>query len=573
VTDLRVIVERDVEARMRDGVVLRADVYRPASGGPHPVILMRLPYEKESALAMVYDHPMRYASKGYIVVIQDVRGRWRSDGDWYPFVHEIDDGADTLAWARSLPGATGRVGMYGASYPGATQLQAAIGSGEEFGCICPAITNDGFHDGWTYEGGALNLSFAAYWAMSLVPDTARRAGRLDVVRAVNDAMANPGPHYATWPLRDFRPLRDHDLAPFFFDWLTHDSLDAYWRSVALWPHYDRIRVPGLHIGGWYDIFLAGTLRNYAGLQERGGDGARGRQRLLIGPWVHYPWSPRTGDADFGPTAVADVVDDLQLRFYGLHLRGLDDGLGSEPPVRIFVMGENRWRDESEWPLRRAVDTPWYLHSGGRAASLDGDGLLSEIAPADEPIDLFVHDPRGPSMSAGGHSCCWEAYTPMGPLDQRQVERWMNVLCYTSAPLNRQLEVTGPVSVRLFAATDQVDTDWVARLVDVHPDGRAINLTEGILRASFRGGPERRTLLEPDQVYEYSIDLRATSNVFLPGHRVRVDVSSSSFPHWDANPGTGQPLGEATWSDLRTATQRVLHDAGHPSHIVLPIVPR
>jgi uncharacterized protein len=568
-----VIVERDVEARMRDGTILRADVYRPASGGPFPVILMRLPYEKLDAQTMNHAHPMWYASKGYVVVIQDVRGRWRSEGAWDPFVHEIDDGADTLAWARALPGTTGRVGMYGASYPGATQLQAAIGSGEEFGCICPAITGDGFHDGWTYEGGAFNLAFAAYWAMSLVPDTARRAGRLDVVRAMNAAMADPRVHYATWPLGDFRPLREHGLAPYYFDWLAHDSRDEYWRSRTLWPHYGRIRVPGLHIGGWYDIFLAGTLRNHVGIGARGGEGARGRQRLLIGPWVHYPWAARTGDVDFGPSAAGSVVDDLQLRFFDWQLRGLDDGIADEPPVRILVMGENRWRDEAEWPLRRAVPTAWYLRSGGRAASHDGDGLLSPQQAADEPHDLYVHNPHDPSASRGGHSCCWEAHTPMGPYDQRPVERWMNVLCYTSAPLERPMEVTGPVSVRLWAATDGVDTDWVARLVDVHPDGRAINLTEGIIRASFREGLEQRRLLEPDRVYEYAIDLRATSNVFLPGHRIRVDIASASFPHWDVNPGTGQPLGEATWADLRTATQRVFHDAGRPSQVVLPIVPR
>ena len=568
-----VSVERDVEARMRDGTILRADIWHPHGDGPFPVVLQRMPYEKEYALADTYAHPRWYASHGYVVVMQDCRGRYRSDGEWDPFVHEVEDGADTLAWVRSLPGTTGRVGMYGASYPGATQLQAAIGSGEDFGCICPAITSDGFYDGWTYEGGALSLSFASYWAMTLVPDTARRKNRLDVQKAVADAMANPGPHFATWPLRDFAPLRASGLAPYFFDWLRHETFDDYWRARAIFPHYGRIRVPGLHIGGWYDIFLGGTLRNFAGVSATGGEGARGRQRLLIGPWYHFPWSRYTGGCDFGDAAKRSVVDAEQLRFYDWVLKGIDDGISSEPPVKIFVMGENRWRSEEEWPLRRAVESAWYLHSEGRANTLSGDGWLSEAPATDEPPDTCVHMPRGPLPSRGGHACCWEDFTPMGPSDQRPAERLAGVLCYTSEPLAEPLEVTGPVSVTLFAATDQVDADWVARLIDVHPDGRAINLTEGILRASFREGLDRRVLLERDRIYEYRIDLRATSNVFLPGHRLRVDIASSSFPHWDANPGTGQPLGEATWADLRTATQTVFHDAARPSHITLPVVPR
>jgi hypothetical protein len=294
---------------------------------------------------------------------------------------------------------------------------------------------------------------------------------------------------------------------------------------------------------------------------------------LIGPWYHFPWSRYTGGSDFGDAAKRSVVDAEQLRFYDWVLKGIDDGISSEPPVKIFVMGENRWRSEEEWPLRRAVESAWYLHSEGRANTLSGDGWLSEAPATDEPPDTCVHMPRGPLPSRGGHACCWEDFTPMGPSDQRPAERLAGVLCYTSEPLAEPLEVTGPVSVTLFAATDQVDADWVARLIDVHPDGRAINLTEGILRASFREGLDRRVLLERDRIYEYRIDLRATSNVFLPGHRLRVDVASSSFPHWDANPGTGQPLGEATWADLRTATQTVFHDAARPSHVTLPVVPR
>jgi len=262
-----------------------------------------------------------------------------------------------------------------------------------------------------------------------------------------------------------------------------------------------------------------------------------------------------------------------LRLYNWLLRGDDDGISGEPPVKIFVMGENAWRNESEWPLKRAQDTPYYLHSGGTAGTLYGDGTLSTQAPGEEPYDNYIYDPRAPSVSRGGHSCCREHLVPQGGYDQRLVERTKDTLCYTSEPLQAPLEVTGPVRVTLWAATTAVDTDWVVKLVDVHPDGRAINITEGIIRAQFRNGLESPALLEREQIYQYHVNLRATSNLFKAGHRIRVDVSSSSFPHWDRNPNTGAPLGTVGLGDVQTASQTVFHDAARPSHIVLPVVPR
>jgi hypothetical protein len=568
-----VVLERNLPARMRDGVVLRADVWRPKARGPFPVLLMRTPYENNPGGLKHYAHPSWYASHGYVVVSQDCRGRSRSGGEFTPFVNEVADGADTLEWVATLPGTTGKVGMYGASYPGSTQLQAAIGNPTGVTCICPAITNDGFFDGWIYEGGALHLAFASYWSMLLASDTARRRGRLDVMQAIERAKAEPGRWYTYMPLREFPPLRNSGATPYFFDWLSHPTHDEYWKATSIAALHHRIRVPGLHIGSWYDIFLGGTLRNYAGINTLGGAGARGHQRVLIAPWAHQPISRLAGDVDFGESAVSRVVDDLQLRFFDWLLRGEDDGISSEKPVRVFVMGENAWRDEAEWPLARAVYKHFYFHSDGRAQTFSGDGTLSTMPPAAERYDTYVYDPRSPSASRGGHSCCWEKYTPMGPFDQRPAERWTDTLCYTSEPLTDAVEVTGPVSVTLWATTDAVDTDWVARLIDVHPDGTAINLTEGIIRASFRDGLEERRLLERDRVYKYRIDLRSTSNVFGPGHRIRVDVASSSFPHWDRNPNTGQPPFEATLADLQIATQTVFHDRARPSHITLPLIPR
>jgi uncharacterized protein len=568
----RVSVERDVPVTMRDGVRLFADVFRPAGDGPFPVLILRTPYEKQYALSYSYAHPAWYAANGYVVVVQDTRGRYRSEGAWEPFRNEPLDGFDTVAWAAALPGTSGRVGMYGASYPGAVQIQAAIERAPGLACICPAITSSGPYADWTYEGGALHLAFATWWAMSLSMDSARRAGLLDLQARLGEAAGSPSAFYAQLPLSQMPLLRDAG-STFFFDWLAHDTFDDYWKRLAFGDRYGSVGVPGLHIGGWYDIFLNGTLRNFTGIDANGSEGGQGRQRLLIGPWYHYPWSRYTGQLDFGTSAASSIIDDEQLRFYDWILRDRDDGIGSQPPVRLFVMGENRWRDETAWPLARAVETPYYLHSAGRAAGLEGDGTLSSEPPLDESHDTYFFNPADPSPSRGGHSCCEEAVTPMGPYDQRQVERRMDVLCYTSRPLADALEVTGPVSVTLWAATNAVDTDWVARLVDVYPDGRAINLTEGIIRASYRNGVERRELVDRDKVTKYRIDLRATSNVFLPGHRVRVDVASSSFPLWDRNPNTGMAAADAGLQDLAPATQAVFHDAARPSHIILPIVPR
>lgn len=315
-----VAVEVDACATMRDGTILRADIYRPLGDALFPVLLMRLPYEKACALTNLYAHPQWYASHGYVVVVQDCRGRWRSDGEFIPFVNEVNDGADSVAWASRLSGTTGRVGMYGASYVGATQLQAAIGAGEAVTCMCPAVTLASRYDGY-YEGGAFQLAFASYWAMSIVPDIARRKGRADVFRGIAAAMGDPRSSYAHLPVRDFPPLRDTGLAPFFFEWLTHPTHDDYWRDGDIYPLYERIKTPALHIGGWYDTFLTGTLRNYRGISDVGGSGASGRQRLLIGPWIHSPWVRCVGDVDFGPAGESNFVDDLQLRYFNWILKG------------------------------------------------------------------------------------------------------------------------------------------------------------------------------------------------------------------------------------------------------------
>ena len=333
-------------------------------------------------------------------------------------------------------------------------------------------------------------------------------------------------------------------------------------------------IPMYHVTSWYDIFLHGGLTHYCGLRERAmTPEGRAQQKLLIGPWAHRfpytaPSSGGTGDIDFGPNARIELHE-TQPRWFDYYLKGIDTGILDEPPVKIFVMGENVWRDEQEWPLARTRYTPYYLRSHGQANSLHGDGRLELelMAPADEPPDRFVYDPDDPVPTCGGNTLI----IPMGVQDQSQVETRQDVLVYTSAPMPAPLEVTGPLIVKLFASSSAVDTDFTAKLVDVRPDGFAQNLADGILRTRYRASRMRPGFLTPDQVYELTIDLWATSHVFLPGHRVRLEISSSNFPRFDRNLNTGED--QATSSRRQPAVQTIFHDSRYPSHISLPVIPR
>ena len=572
-------VERDVAVPMRDGTLLRADVYRPATGR-HPVILQRTPYDKGlTTIAMLMLDVIRTASAGYAVVIQDSRGRYASDGEFYTFRDDIADGYDTVEWCGVQPWSDGNVGMYGASYVGATQWLAALSRPPHLKAIFPLITASDYHEGWTYQGGAFALGFNASWTMTgLAPDTAMRLAkdrpelRDDVGQLLSgiDDMCDAFRHL---PLKDFPFF--HQSASYFYDWVAHPDDDDYWAQINIENRHDTIPVPACNVGGWYDIFLGGTIRNYLGMRERGATPpARDGQKLVIGPWHHtLPLNNVVGEANFGlsTTQLAAGLDGLHLRWFDYWLKGEQNGLLEEPPVRIFVMGENVWRNEDEWPLARTQYTPYYLHSAGNANSLRGDGSLSPAAPRSEPTDVFVSDPRHPVPTKGGGLCCWPAAVPGGAFDQRSVEEREDVLVYTTPILEQGVEVTGPVTVTLYAATSATDTDFTAKLVDVHPEGYAQNLTDGIMRGRYRVSKAQATLLKPDEVYEFTIDLWATSNVFKAGHRIRLDIASSNFPRFDRNPQTGEASGEA--SRLEPALQRVFHDEAHPSHVVLPIIPR
>jgi uncharacterized protein len=563
-----VLVEFDVPATMRDGVQLRANVYRPPTGR-WPVLLTRLPYGKDLPLGGSVLDPAQAARRGYVVIVQDTRGRFASDGEFRPFEMEGDDGVDTIAWAAGLPYADGQVAMYGASYFGFTQWSAAVKQPPALKAMVPYITWSDPLNGLAFRGGALELGTQAHWGLGMGFDQLVRQHRSNpaalgaAIVALGreiDTLGSSG--YASLPLADFAPLRRQPVLPAFFDRISQPMDRVSIEPLTIAGKHALVEVPTFNVGGWFDIFLADTIAAFTAMQALGRP-----SKLLIGPWTHGNARSPIGELDFGTGSQIGLINmqqdfaGLQLRWFDHWLKGVDTGLLAEAPIRLFVMGANVWRGEQRWPLERAVDTPLYLHTGG---------ALSTSAPDAEPPDHYRYDPRDPVPTHGGALLIAPEF-PSGPVDQRGIEARPDVLTFTTPPLDHATEVTGPVTVQLWAASSAPDTDFVARLVDVYPDGRAFNLTDGILRARYRDAAAGQPAapLEPGQPYLFAIDLWATSNVFLAGHRIRLQVTSSCFPRWDRNPNTGHTFGMD--AELRTAEQTILHDRDHPSHVVLPLV--
>ncbi len=563
---LAVTVERSVAVKMRDGTVLRADIYRPKTDGTFPVLLERTPYDKNGSASF----GLKTAASGYVVVVQDVRGRYTSEGEWYPFKHESEDGFDTIEWAASLPYSDGRVGMFGGSYVGATQMLAAIAQPPHLAGICPVVTASNYHDGWTYQGGAFEQWFNESWTSGLAQDTLNRSVRSQT-NALNGIWKLP---LAAYPLFDVPPTAadpdlTHSLAPYFLDWLAHPNYDEYWKRWSIEEHYSDIKVPMLTVAAWYDIFQGGSLRNYVGVKLHGGsDAARRGQRLLVTIGGHAGSGRKIGDIDFGPSANFEE-NDVIVSWYDHLFKNVSNEFSSPEPVRVFVMGANQWRDEDDWPLPRARQERYFLHSGGKANSASGDGTLSSAAPGAESVDHYIYDPANPTPTVGGPLCCDSGHLRPGPHDQRTVEAREDVLVYSTPVLTQDLEVTGPVTAEVFASSSAVDTDLTAKLVDVGPDGFAQNLTEGIIRARYRESAEKPAFLNPGQTYKFTVDLWSTSNLFRKGHRLRLEISSSNFPRFDRNLNTGEDAASARKSV--PATNTIFHDAKHPSALILPVV--
>jgi putative CocE/NonD family hydrolase len=557
-----VTVERNVAAKMRDGVTLRADVYRPKAEGKFPVLLVRTPYDRRNET----NFGLKGAARGYVVIAQDVRGRFESEGEWYTFKNESQDGYDTVEWAAALPYSNGKVGMFGGSYVGATQFLAALAKPPHLAGICPTVTASNYHDGWTYQGGAFEQWFNESWSSGLAENTMRRRAE-QKYEALGGTKVLP---LISYPVLE--PPSGEGIAPYFKDWLAHPNFDEYWKQWSIEDHYAQIEVPVLSIAAWYDIFLGGSLKNYVRLKTDGGtEAARKGQRLVVTVGGHAGQSStgKVGAVEFGSKLPMDT-DELTLRWYDWLLKGEANGVEKEKPVKIFVMGKNEWRDEDDWPLARAKNTKYYLHSAGAANGIAGNGGLSTIAPAEEKADQYVYDPSDAVPTIGGPLCCGALPTGIGPEDQRPAEARSDVLVYSTPAFAKDTEVTGAVSLDLYVSSSAVDTDFTGMLVDVWPNGFAQNLTSGILRMRYRNSQEKPELANPGETYHITVDLWATSNVFLAGHKLRLEVSSSNFPRFDRNLNAGEEQSRAT--RMVKATNVIYHDKAHPSALTVPLVP-
>ena len=559
-----VTFERNVAMKTRDGVTLFADIFRPKTDGRFPVLLQRTPYDKNNGVSI----GLQGATRGYVMIIQDVRGRYTSEGEWYVFKHESEDGYDAVEWAAALPYSNGKVGMWGGSYVGATQMLAAIAHPPHLAGLCAVVTASNYHENWTYQGGAFEQWFSESWTSGLAQDTFAR----QLTRATDASVGDSQLPLASYPLfnSDFRTSeRMAFLAPYFLDWLAHPAYDDYWRRWSIQEHYADITVPVLSIAAWYDIFQGGSLQNFVGLKtQAGSEAARRGQHLLVALGGHSGMGRKVGDVDFGAAAQFDA-DDATLDWYDYLFKGAQNEF-AQKPVTIFVMGLNQWRQEDDWPLARAKNTKYFLRSRGPANSAGGSGSLSTKAPNSEPPDHYVYDPANPVPTIGGPLCCARSHLEPGARDQRPAETRADVLVYSTRPFLKDIEITGPVNVELYVESSAVDTDFTAKLVDVAPDGFARNLTDGIIRARYRDSREKAELLKPGQVYKVAIDLWSTSNVFLKGHALRLEISSSNFPRFDRNLNTAEQ--PEAGQQFISATNVIYHDYRHPSALILPVVP-
>lgn len=537
----------DAPVIMRDGVRLSADIRYPDSGGPFPAILIRTAYDNSGYSGQ------SYLRDGYAVVKQDCRGRFDSEGRFDP-LREDADGHDTIAWLTRQPWCNGNIGLIGSSYSALTQLAAAWTEPEGLKAIAPAVIgHDGFKN-MIYQNGVFNLSLAIQWGCGVAGHSgqAKEATGWDRV-------------FRHLPLNTMDKAAGYDL-PYFREWLSHGVYDNYWAAHSVERHFDRFNVPAFHIGGWYDVYSCGILRNFRGMKQHGGPLARRHQKIIVGPWIHGFNQRASGQLDFGETAVVDI-EGMTQRWMDRWVKGVRNNIEREPPVRIFVMGENTWRDEKEWPLARTRETNVFLSSGGRANSLFGDGALSLMPGKGARADHYAYNPDNPVPTLGGACLC----ALSGPTDHAPIERRDDVLVFTGEPLKKALEVTGFVKMIIFVSSNAVDTDFVARLCDVYPDGRSIILCDGIARARFREGLERERMITPGRTYELEIDMGVTSNVFLPGHCLRLEVTSSCFPRWARNLNTGEPVATAT--RMKIARQTIYHSSACPSRLRLPVIPR
>ena len=592
------ICRSNVMIPMRDGVRLATDIYFPALGGQpapgkFPVILERTPYDKAGSGNVT--NGTYYARRGYVCAIQDVRGRFVSEGEWYPFAKEAPDGYDTVEWLAAQEWSDGQVGTMGASYCGSDQSALATLNPPHLSTMIVAVGASNYYHCSMRQNGALEQRFMIY-AFRMATTSKEAFADANIKAAVDRAFANVGEWVSRAPLKKgTSPLR---MLPNYEQWVldlfTHGEYDDYWkqRGYAISQYYEEhADVPTLYLGGWYDSYARATCENYTALSKM----KKSRQVLMMGPWTHGGWGvSNAGDVDFGTHSFINY-NDLRLAWFDHFLKGMHTEVSDWSPVKIFVMGTGEglpnyqgrlhhsgyWRDEGDFPLPDTQFTPYYLHA---------DGELSTTLPStNEPTSRFSFDPRDPVPTIGGGISAADPIMGAGAFDQRGNSRFFgckdtlplnarsDVLTFQTPPLENDVEVTGPITVKLHASSSARDTDFTAKLIDVcplsddFPDGLAINLTDSIIRARYRNGWDTPELLEPGEVYEFVFELYPTSNIFKKGHRIRLDISSSNWPRFDANPNTGGDLGVER--RLEIAEQTIHHEPEHPSHVVLPIIER
>ena len=547
-------VRAEVKMPMRDGVQLSANIFLPKAEGKFPTVLVRTPYGKGGTNS---GPGHAYASRGYVYISQDCRGRGASKGQWDPFVNEARDGKDTHQWVLEQPWSDGSIGTAGGSYVGFTQWASAPKAGSYLKALFPVVPLIDPYEDIAYVDGAFQLSLMMGWGAGV-------SGKIGIFGWKNEDWDKA---FRTLPLCTWDTAMGSEVQ-YLRDWVAHPQFDDYWAQSSMRGRSKDITVPIYAVCGWYDLFAKSVFDHVNTVKETSvSEHARTHQYVLMGPWTHgISRNGKVGGLDFGKDSVIDLSA-IQAEWLAYWLKGEGTEVERWPRFRIFVMGRNAWRNEQEWPLARTQYTPYYFHSAGSANTLAGDGRLNATKPGQEPVDRFVYDPDDPVPTLGG---CNLVRCPAGPHDQTKAEQRQDVLVFTSDELTSELEVTGPVKVVLYAATSATDTDWTAKLVDVHPDGRPFNLCDGIIRARYRESVDEPALIEPEKVYRYEIDLWVTSNVFLPGHKIRVEISSSNFPRFDRNPNTGHPFGAD--AQIQKATQAVCHDSEQASHILLPVIP-
>lgn len=551
---------------MNDGIKLATDLYLPDTDKPVPALINRTPYNKDEVKS--FEEILAYVDAGYAVIVQDVRGRYHSEGIFVPYEHEIEDGLTLFEWVRNQPWCTGRYATFGLSYHGGTQWLPAGTNPEGLAAIVPVVTFHDLYNGSAYQDGAKVLHDLRWTVAGIIPDVMERA------RAAGEVVDVEAPE--VYKCLDKIPLASDEAikkyGSYYLNWMKHSTYDDYWKQFSPKEHYQDTTVPALNVSGWYDIFVGSTLSNYMGMRKKGGsENARNYTRLVMGPWTHQDFSGTLNEFTFPNGSEQDIgLLDMKIAWYDHWLKDKPITWNPEKPVKVYVMGSNKWIEEPDWPLKDTRYVPMYLHSAGNAKY--ENGILSFEAPDCEQADTFTYDPMDPVPTIGG-SVILPGDGAMGPRDQRPAEERNDVLVYETPVLKEDLTVIGPIKANLFISSDCKDTDFTVKMTDVDENGVSKLICDGILRVRYRNSLEHTELMEPGKIYEITVDTSATANTFLKGHHMRISISSSNFPRFNRNSNSGGSIFFEEKEDYIPAHNTVYHDTDHPSCIILPIVKR